>query len=296
LGTLGCAWTDCVPVELIQGGLSDGDLRALAELEAGVVAADGGRLKLEWPWLRTRTPGQVNDFLWREGGEVLGFAGLYGMTHSDTVEIAGMVDPGARRRGVGTALLEAAVQTAAERSFAEALLIVPRNDWGGLEFALAAGGTLDHSEHALLLKQRPAGSAGGKNVAFRRATTDDIPELARLLTAGFGDAPSDIERILSHEASRTLMIEQDDQVVGTVRVIDDSGIYGFVIDRAHQGQGLGREALRLTCEDLFERGAESVHLEVEVTNDRALGLYTSLGFALVSTEDYYTLEVGSRAG
>ena len=125
---------------------------------------------------------------------------------------------------------------------------------------------------------------------------DDIPQLSWLLTAGFGDAPSSYERMLSDPASRTLMIEREDEVVGTLRVIDDSGIYGFVIDPKHQGKGLGREALRLTCEDLFDRGAESVHLEVEVNNDRALGLYTSLGFTLVSTEDYYALEVGSRAG
>jgi ribosomal protein S18 acetylase RimI-like enzyme len=32
-----------------------------------------------------------------------------------------------------------------------------------------------------------------------------------------------------------------------------------------------------------------VHLEVAVDNDHALGLYTSLGFAPISTEDYYTL-------
>lgn len=283
-------------VDPIRGGLSGPDLAAVAELEARVIAADGGRLKLEWPWLRSRTAGQVNDFLWREHGQMLGFAGLYGMGHAGTVEIAGMVDPRARRRGIGTALLNDALLIAAERSFDEALLVVPRNHAGGFEFALAHGGTLDHSEHALLLTERPAGSAGAEGLAFRRADEDDIPQLSWLLTAGFGDAPSSYERMLSDPASRTLMIEREDEVVGTLRVIDDSGIYGFVIDPKHQGKGLGREALRLTCEDLFDRGAESVHLEVEVNNDRALGLYTSLGFTLVSTEDYYALEVGSRAG
>jgi ribosomal protein S18 acetylase RimI-like enzyme len=207
-----------------------------------------------------------------------------------------MVAPGARRQGIGTALLRAALSTAHERSYGKVLLIVPRNDAGGLDLALVHGGTLDHSEHALLLSQRPAGSAGDQHLGFRRATEADIPELARLLTAGFGDAPADFERMLGNQFSRTLMIERSDQVIGTLRIIDESGIYGFVIDPEQQGKGLGREALRLTCEDLFDRGAESVHLEVEVNNDRALGLYTSLGFELVSTEDYYALEVGSRAG
>jgi ribosomal protein S18 acetylase RimI-like enzyme len=276
--------------------MGPGELDAVAELEARVVAADGGRLKLEWAWLRSRAPGQSGDLIWREGGQVLGFAGLYGMQHAGTVEIAGMVDPDVRRRGIGTALLQAARQLAAERSFADALLIVPRNGAGGLEFALGRGATLHHSEHALLLEQRPEGQAGVDGVVLRRATADDIPELGYLLTAGFGDAPTSFERMLNEEWSKVLMVEYRDELVGTLRIVDNAGIYGFVIDPKYQGRGLGREALRRVCEEMFDEGAESVHLEVEVDNDRALGLYTSLGFSLVTTEDYYELEVRSRAG
>jgi len=36
-------------------------------------------------------------------------------------------------------------------------------------------------------------------------------------------------------------------------------------------------------------GATTVHLEVATDNDRALNLYTSLGFQPVITEDYYAL-------
>jgi len=34
---------------------------------------------------------------------------------------------------------------------------------------------------------------------------------------------------------------------------------------------------------------DKVELEVEVANDHALGLYTSIGFEQVTTEDYYEL-------
>jgi ribosomal protein S18 acetylase RimI-like enzyme len=40
---------------------------------------------------------------------------------------------------------------------------------------------------------------------------------------------------------------------------------------------------------LREEGAARVHLEVSVDNDRALGLYTSIGFTQMITEDYYAL-------
>jgi len=36
-------------------GLSPAELTAVADLEQRVIAADGGRLKLEWPTLRARS-------------------------------------------------------------------------------------------------------------------------------------------------------------------------------------------------------------------------------------------------
>ena len=50
----------------------------------------------------------------------------------------------------------------------------------------------------------------------------------------------------------------------------------------------GLQAVR---RDLRQAGARQVGLEVEVDNDRALGLYTSVGFTQVTTEDYYALPV-----
>jgi hypothetical protein len=49
-------------IELARG-LSPGDLRELAGLETRVLAADGGRLKLEWRVLRTRAGQDVEDVL-----------------------------------------------------------------------------------------------------------------------------------------------------------------------------------------------------------------------------------------
>ncbi|MEU8615805.1 GNAT family N-acetyltransferase, partial [Actinoplanes sp. NPDC048791] len=89
-------------------GLSPAALSAIEDLERRVVAADGGRLKLEWNALRHRYGQDVEDVLWWDGERLLGFLGLY--AHSaPTVELAGMVDPAARRHGIGTALLDAAL-------------------------------------------------------------------------------------------------------------------------------------------------------------------------------------------
>jgi ribosomal protein S18 acetylase RimI-like enzyme len=55
--------------------------------------------------------------------------------------------------------------------------------------------------------------------------------------------------------------------------------------------------LHRLCRRALADGATAVHLEVATDNDRALNLYTSLGFRPVITEDYYALpEAGGVGG
>ena len=272
-------------------GLSAAELHAIAGLEQRVVARDGGRLKLEWGRLRGRSGERAEDVLAWEDGELVGFAGLYGPSIA-SIEIAGMVDPAARRRGLGTALLGAALELCGALNAPAPLLIVPRDSAGGRALAVGRGATLEHSEHALVLSGDPADGPADPDLALRDATRADVPALLRTWTAGFGFAPPDLAERLAEPGMRTLAIDHGGALVGTMRVRlqDTSGsVYGFAVDPAWQGRGIGRDALRRACRQLRSAGATQVGLEVEVDNDRALGLYTSLGFAPVTTEDYWRL-------
>lgn len=91
---------------------------------------------------------------------------------------------------------------------------------------------------------------------------------------------------------RTVIVELSGSPVGTLRLRrdgSDARIYGFVIDPALQGRGIGRAALSQTCQQLRADGARRIGLEVDVENDRALTLYTSVGFTPFTTEDYFAL-------
>jgi ribosomal protein S18 acetylase RimI-like enzyme len=86
--------------------------------------------------------------------------------------------------------------------------------------------------------------------------------------------------------------------VGTARLSLDAhggAIHGFAVVPELQGRGIGRQALRQFCRLLRADGAEQVRLEVAVENERALGLYTSVGFEPVTTEDYYALPAAPPA-
>jgi ribosomal protein S18 acetylase RimI-like enzyme len=279
-------------------GLSTAQLSAIADLESRCLAVDGGRLKLEWSVLRSRDPGTVRDVLAWDDGELIGFVGVYAFG-GEPPEVTGMVDPRHRRHGLGRTLLDAALGLCADRGNPTALLVVPGSPPGGRLLALAAGGSLDHSEHALVLHQPPPElTSAGRQVQLRPWTPADSADVVRLHAAAFGPAapvPDTAEdRALAElDRTQTWLVTVAGRTVGTLRLSpsaeDGVGVYGFVVDPAEQGRGIGRRALTTACRSAFAAGARSVHLEVSVDNDHALGLYTSLGFTAVATEEYYEL-------
>ncbi len=66
-------------------------------------------------------------------------------------------------------------------------------------------------------------------------------------------------------------------------------ILDVMVDPRRQGQGLGRAVLRAALRGLTAAGERSIHLNVTEGNERALGLYTSLGFSrsIGPSEDWY---------
>ena len=271
----------------LSAGLSPATLDAIAALERRVVAADGGRLKLEWNALRNRSGQAVEDVLWWDGDRLLGFLGIYAHG-APTIELAGMVDPAARRQGIGTALLDAGLEICRQREHDSVLLVVPRTSAAGRSLAQRRGGSLDHSEHALQLLGDPVEVPADPRVTVRPAVPADQPAVRELLRLGFGWEPPGT----AGGDPSTIVVERDGRPVGTVRLErqgDRAGIYGFVVHPELQGRGIGRDVLHRLCRTARADGATAVDLEVATDNDRAVGLYTSLGFRAVLTEDYYAM-------
>ncbi len=272
-------------------GLSELALDAIVQLERRVVAVDGGRLKLEWGALRSRSDAAINDVLWWSDSQLLGFLGIY-CFDGRNAELVGMVDPAARRRGIATALLDSALALCEERSYANVLLVVPRNSVAGRGLAVSRGSTLNHSEHALILNSPPSEVPAAYDLVLRNADRADTPTVSRLLAAAFGSAPDDVGERLVEESAQTLVVMKDGLAVGTLRVTRNGaagGVYGFAIDPLLQGRGIGRQVLSEVCRQLFADGVDHVGLEVATDNEHALGLYTSIGFAPVTIEDYFSL-------
>ncbi len=83
---------------------------------------------------------------------------------------------------------------------------------------------------------------------------------------------------------KPLAIQRDGSVVGFMMwaVDEEDGscwLGGILVDRDHQGGGIGRTAVRLAVERLADRlGCEEFALSYEPANEVARHLYTSMGF------------------
>ena len=73
----------------------------------------------------------------------------------------------------------------------------------------------------------------------------------------------------------------------------EAHILNLCITPAWQGEGLGRRLLERLLGIAIQRHADTAFLEVRPSNDKAIGLYESVGFREVGRRrDYYTNRVG----
>lgn len=273
--------------EVVRGGM-DPDTRArVAGLETACVAQDGIRLKLEWPVLRNRPADQVNEWICRDGGRVVGFCGLYSFQPGE-FELCGMVAHSHRRQGIATRLFAAALGEARSRRPAadRLLVVIDRVSKSGGAFATAVGCAYHGTEYSMRLTERPDGATG---LTMRQATPADAEFVGRCLASGFGlddwTMPDPEQRPI------TMFLDGDDPVavIHVSRDEDAGRVYGFAVPQELRGRGYGGRALRLIANTLLDEGHPAVELEVATENEHALTLYRRSGFHLTSTLDYYAL-------
>jgi ribosomal protein S18 acetylase RimI-like enzyme len=190
-------------------------------------------------------------------------------------------------------LLAGARRLTHERGCRSALIVVPRSTPAGADFALSQGAVLEHSEHHMELVSTPSGQPIHPDIRVRSATPADVDEIGRILSEAFEEPRDSTPIALDDSSDQQLVVERSGAIVGALRLSSDdgvTGIYGLAIDPRLQGQGIGRDVLSRVGHDL--RDGDNTHrmtLEVSTSNERALGLYTSVGFERRTTEDYYEI-------
>lgn len=96
---------------------------------------------------------------------------------------------------------------------------------------------------------------------------------------------------LIREDALFLSAVEDEKIVGYIGLIaagPEADITNVAVKETYRGKGIGRQLVGEMIRLAKERGVEDIFLEVRVSNDPAIKLYSSFGFQNVGLrKDYY---------
>ena len=251
--------------------------------------------------LALRVPGE--GFGYYQDEALVGYFELH-PAGGPKMEGSGMVHPEFRRRGIGRALIEAVRADCRARGRPDFLFANDEAGAAGRPFASAIGAAYEMSEHLLELDaaQRPPPYEGP--LSIRVAGLDDVDDVVRIGMRAFGGDEKGTElrrrRTLEwmSEPLRVIYLAMfEGRPVGTATLflVPDSAV-GFINALAVlpecQGRGFGRQILSEAVDGLVLRKRPSVNIEVQTDNDRALGIYESVGFERKTTYAYFRVKAG----
>lgn len=135
-------------------------------------------------------------------------------------------------------------------------------------------------------------------ITYRQPIALDIPVLATYEKELFPYSPWSTaqfkEELAGIPTTRFISLAEDgNTIVGYCGVfLPAPGVAADILTvgvlPSHRRQGIAREFIRQIEQWSAERGASSVMLEVEISNDAAIALYQSLGYKKISVRmDYY---------
>ena len=257
-------------------------------------------MKLNWDMLESRPQSEINDLLYVDNEELVGYLGLYDMGQDPPeIEITGMVLPDRRRQGIFSELFSDAVDICRTRGAERLLLVIERQSESGKRFAESKGLTYAFSEYRMRCEAYTPPAELAPGFSLRPAVPADIRFLADLDTVCFGSVfPGGYNRELEHlfvavadsNAAGGLNAVSPGMDIGKVGLIYDGGmgyIFGVAILPEFRGRGFGRAMLDAVLKKHFAGSTAAILLEVATQNDTALCLYRSVGFETLTIYDYY---------
>lgn len=134
---------------------------------------------------------------------------------------------------------------------------------------------------------------------YRRGEDDELVHDLVYVDAAFAAVPGHAHRpveiwkqMFTAENFRGWIAHRDGRPVGWVigRAQDDGTgwVYQLAVAVSERGGGLGRALLLHSFADLLESGASELGLTVQATNDRAIGLYRSVGLQVEKEWQVYS--------
>ena len=138
-------------------------------------------------------------------------------------------------------------------------------------------------------------------IVIRRMQYRDVGPVAALERAVFARPWSEASlrrEVKENPVARYLVAERHGELLGYAGawvVLDECHITNIAVREEERGRGLGRRLLEALMRYMSNLGAAWADLEVRVSNERAQGLYRSLGFVTLGKRKRYYEDNGEDA-
>lgn|GEM_PF-310888 len=230
------------------------------------------------------------------GGEaVVGIMSAVDVIGVHSYEWFGLVHPDFRRQGLGEAMIGELQRNLKVRGAESELALNIKESEEGRSFLQQAGYVWNFSEATL--KAMGNGMNDNREVVVVPLTIER-EELTKLLMNAFGDTEDEVHTLLDfnsiNPARQVYIAKRQGEIVGTVTAVESGKklwVTALATDPAYQGQGIATALLAFVQAEGERRASESVMLEVEIDNDKALSVYEKAGFKPILQVDYYVKSV-----
>mgnify|MGYP001952518684 CR=1 FL=1 len=122
---------------------------------------------------------------------------------------------------------------------------------------------------------------------IRKMMVSDLAQVCAIEQASFPDPWSEqtfYQELVHNPCAYYWVLASNERIlgyIGTWFVVDEGQITNIAVHAHERGQGWGERLLRHSLHELKKLGAETVTLEVRVSNHRAQSLYQKVGFETV---------------
>lgn len=120
---------------------------------------------------------------------------------------------------------------------------------------------------------------------FRKGNKGDIQAISEIEQNVFGEDSFDFDEVkyLLEKANATTIVAEGEEIQGYAIMLwrsnsSKSRLYSIAVKPEYSGKGIGKVLLKECEKEAKKRNCSSITLEVRVDNDRARGLYTSVGY------------------
>lgn len=272
--------------------LTEDQLNDLEQLKAACKKIDGSIPNLYTHLLiqKRNFPTILLDY---EDQKLIGFVSVY-FFYEDAVEVALLVHPSFRHQGIAKKLLHNILPLVKEHSFFKLIFSCPshvNNNW-----LPDLGCTYMHSEYYMERNDLTPLLNYKKDLTFHTATIKDIPLLCVLDEACFFKTQAELiprfQHILSDRSYQIVLAFEDNHLIGKAHLRwqkHGATLSDIAVLPIRQGKGLGTALIAHCINFALSEGKPHLNLDVETHNQKALSLYTRLGFLTQNACDYWEI-------